>query len=465
MGNFYKRIMAATKTIYKLSWNPSRPMAVAAALSLAAVLIAPVLSEQLFSDQNLDFKVIWSCWFVALVQMLASVGGTLFFYEGVPRRQQFRILSIQLAFVFIFATISNTIYANELCEILSRGEMLIHLAAWGAVNIAAMICTLFVYRLEPIKVEVGSPAAAPTARLWLKIPPAAVPLIFTGIAIAMIPLAPDLLPRDQSLFRCTIPFFVGGQLLFSIVTVNWLLNKKTWGQKIRHALMIVATSMFFGTLCNLINGRSALRPGFRIEISAGEYLLMNLGAMLCVIGYFVWERIVNSEKAKRLELTATAPVSQPSASASPSPVSEPVAPASSPESPAVAVLKPESTPPTTPEEKATEEASLAVSLSTKVEQPEPLAAESPTAQNATKTARGQSPSPIKGTSKKQKSGSHRNGGAKKSGSSKGGSPKNNGTNNDSSSKKQSNGNGRQKGGGSQPENGKNGSSQSKPKKP
>lgn len=454
--------MTATKTIYKLSWNPSKPVAIAAVLSLAAVLIAPVLFEQLFSEQQLDFKVIWNCWFVVLVQTLVSVGGTLFFYEGVPRRQQFRILSMQLAFVFIFATISNTIYANDLCEILSRGEMLIHLAAWGAVNIAAMICTLFVYRLEPVKVEVGSPDAAPTARLWLKIPPAAVPLIFTGIAIAMIPLAPDLLPRDQSIFRCTIPFFVGGQLLFSIVTVNWLLNKKTWAQKIRHALMIFATSMFFGTLCNLINGRSALRPGFRIEISAGEYLLMNLSAMLCVIGYFVWERIVNIEKAKRAELLATAP-------GSPSPVSETAAPASSPESPAVEVTKPESTPPATQEEKTTEEASPAVSLSVKAEHREPLAAESPTAPETAKAAKDQSSSPSKGPSKKQKPGSQKNGGSRKGGSSshdKGGSPKNNGTSNDdSSSKRQSNGNGRQKGGGSQPKNGKNGSSQSKPKKP
>lgn len=439
--------MAATKTIYKLSWRPSKPMAVAAILSLAAVLVAPVLFEYLFSEQQLDFKVIWSCWFVLFVQALLSFGGTLFFYEGVPRRQQFRILSMQLAFVFIFATISNTIYRNELCEILSRGEMIIHLAAWGAVNIAAMTCTLFVYRLEPVKVEVGSKAAVPSTPLWVSIPPAAIPVIVAAIAIALIPLAPNLLPRDKSIFRCTIPFFLGGQILFGIVTVNWLLNKKTWRQKIRHALMIVATSMGFGTLCNIMNARSALRPGFRIEMSAGEYVLMNLAAMLCVIGYFVWERIRSGELAKRAELlaaTQAAPAAAPGSAGSPSSgstaasdgssptpaaVSQAAPANASPASPAVAASTsstPDSTPLATPADgqAISSDASSAVSLSLKTEHPEPVGASPSGSPDAAKSAKAQGSSPNKGPSKKQKSGSNKNGGSRKGGSHKGGSQKN-----------------------------------------
>lgn len=467
-------------------------MAVATVLSLAAVIVAPVLVDQLFSEIQLDFKVIWSCWFVVLAQAFIAIGGVLFFYEGLPRRQQFRILSMFLAFVFVFATICNTIYGNELCEILSRGEMIIHLAAWGAVNIAAMICTLFVYRLEPIKVEIGSPAAVPSTPLWLSIPPAAVPVIFAAIAIALIPLAPNLLPRDKSLFRCTVPFFIGGQILFGIVTANWLLTKKTWPQKIRHALMIVATSMFFGTLCNIINVRSTLRPGFRIEISAGEYILMNLAAMLCVIGYFVWERIRNGELAKRAELlaatqagsAAASPTSAPSAA-----VSQSAQPPSTSTPPAISdrtELAPTPAPPATPDDilVSSSEASPAVSLSLKTEHAEPItaatskssdagssssvesssppidsqssAAETSSTPEAKTSAKGQSSSPNKGPSKKQKSGSSKNAGSQKSGSPEGGSTKNNGTPKNGSAKKSDN-NGKQKGGG-QPKSGNNGSS-------
>jgi hypothetical protein len=473
--------MAATKTIYKLNWQPSKPMAVATIVSLAAVLMAPVLFDNLFSEQQLDFKVIWNCWFVVFVQALLSLGGTLFFYEGIPRLQQFRILSLQLAIVFIFATISNTMYRNELCEILSRGEMIVHLAAWGAVNVAAMICTLFVYRLEPVKVEVGSKEAVPSTPLWLSIPPAAVPMIVAALAIVLMPLAPNLLPRDKSIFRCTVPFFIGGQILFGIVTVNWLLNKKTWGQKIRHALMIVATSMGFGTLCNLINVRSTLRPGLRIEISAGEYLLMNLAAMLCVIGYFVWERIRNGELAKRAELLAAtqAPPAAAESGAAPTQagtapsvaVSQPAQPTSTPASPAVATeteSNASSTPLATPADAQTTstEASPAVSLSLKSEHPEPVSASNSTSPDAAKSAKGQGSSPNKGPSKNKNTGSPKNGGSQKGGSQKTGdsqkdgssgsqksgssgqskgSPKNNGKKSDGgSAQKGNNGNGTKK---------------------
>lgn len=276
--------MADKKTIYKLSWSPSKETALAYLLAVPAIMYLPTFFQ---------FPVHGNVWIVAVLELLAATAATLFFYEGLKRTEQFKVLLVVLSNVGIFGVLSNLFHRATF--FMQPMLILTDLDVLGLVNGLAVVCTLLAYRL---KKEEGGPAGrALVLPFYTKIPPIGISaIIFFATMLAMVYL--PYMPPYNKTWSANLPFFICVLLFITVGSGFYFFKTSPRSEKMRMGLLILALSTLFGTIGNTTNHLTEFHVGYRILMNASGFIYMNAGAILCVTCFFIWKRFLAAVTAK-----------------------------------------------------------------------------------------------------------------------------------------------------------------------
>ncbi|MCA9804480.1 MAG: hypothetical protein KC777_21065, partial [Cyanobacteria bacterium HKST-UBA02] len=262
--------MSAEKSVYKTAWTPSK--------SGAGTLIATVL---LLVGLPYYFTVSVDIQSVRLVagQIIVSLFAIFFFYEGITRRQQYRVALVLFSLTATLGLVANL--AHQSVQLLGGQMIQLDALSYGLINLGAIAATLLLYRIKKVPATKDENATGAPGRL---IPtPLAIPLAVLAFFLYGMQYAPYIFHVKK--FSTTVGFFCWCQAGLIALYINTFFKRPAFEENYRTFLTLLSLVMLLGGFANLINQNTQLRPGFRIELECGEYMMMNLGALLCVLAY------------------------------------------------------------------------------------------------------------------------------------------------------------------------------------
>jgi hypothetical protein len=311
------------KTVYDANWKPSIGTFVILVAAAAGIMYLPY---------KLQLPIYVNPLLALVLEIAFCIGSMLFFYVGVPRGRLVRICSVQVIFYSLFGIFSNLFHQATFLvssRVLSSDYLIL-----GLVNVAAVALTLSCYQVKTSRVEVSEDSLKmPTSNLQnLKVLTPVVVLLPVAIFTFLI-LNARYVPNGAT-FAINVWFFIAAQIVLNIGGGFYMFKTKPRAEKVRLSFSVAALAMLYGTMSNLNNHVTMLRPGFRLMLSSSEFILWNAGAIITAIVFVKWMEYVAAEKAKHQAFAAPALES----------VSTPPAPGEPVETPDAA---PEATPPTT----------------------------------------------------------------------------------------------------------------------
>ncbi|MGD9679570.1 MAG: hypothetical protein AB7W16_00185 [Candidatus Obscuribacterales bacterium] len=262
--------MSAEKSVYKTAWTPSK--------SGAGTLIATVLllvGLPYFYTVSVDIQS------VRLIagQIIVSLFAIFFFYEGITRRQQYRVALVLFSLTATLGLVANL--AHQSVQLLGGQMIQLDAISYGLINLGAVAATLLLYRIK--KVPAAKDDNSPGAPGRLIPTPLAIPLAVLAFFLYGMQYAPYIFHVKK--FSTTVGFFCWCQAGLIALYIKTFFKRPALEENYRTFLTLLSLVMLLGGFANLINQNTQLRPGFRIELECGEYMMMNLGALLCVLAY------------------------------------------------------------------------------------------------------------------------------------------------------------------------------------
>jgi len=267
--------MSAEKSVYTTAWTPSK--------SGAGTLIATVM---LLVGLPYYFTVSIDIQSVRLIagQMIISLFAIFFFYEGISRHQQYRVALVLFSLTATLGLVANL--AHQSVQLLGGQMIQLDAISYGLINLGAVTATLLLYRIN--KVPAAKDDSLPRAP-GRRIPtPLAIPLAVLAFFLYGMQYAPYIFHIKK--FSTTVGFFCWCQAGLIALYINTFFKRPTLGENYRTFLTLLSLVMLLGGFANLINQNTQIRPGFRIELECGEYMMMNLGALLCLLAYHAVRR-------------------------------------------------------------------------------------------------------------------------------------------------------------------------------
>ncbi|MBK9141093.1 MAG: hypothetical protein IPM23_01255 [Candidatus Melainabacteria bacterium] len=262
--------MSAEKSVYKTAWTPSK--------SGAGTLVATVL---VLVGLPYYFTVTVDIQGVRLIagQIIVSLFAIFFFYEGISRLQQYRVALVLFSLTATLGLVANL--AHQSVQLLGGQMIQLDAISYGLINLGAVAATLLLYRIKKVPAEREDSLPGSPGRL---IPtPLAIPLAVLAIFLYAMQYAPYIFHIKK--FSTTVGFFCWCQAGLIALYINTFFKRPTLEENYKTFLTLLSLIMLLGGFANLINQNTQLRPGFRIELECGEYMMMNLGALLCMLAY------------------------------------------------------------------------------------------------------------------------------------------------------------------------------------
>ncbi len=286
--------MGERKTVYELSWNPSPVSVITFFASLAALLYVPYWYQ---------LPIFFNSLLAIPLELVAAAGIVWFFYHGLERANQAKVLYLFLTIFSILGFASNLFYQSTF--LLTSKTLATDGFIVGMLNACAIAVTLSCYRLKAIQIEADiSGRVASTKAWWLKISPPALTAIVALLTVWVMCGWKSAIVSDT--FAVNITYFIGLQLLFNVGGTFYFFRSKTRLEKIKLSFLVIAIATGLGTLSNVLHRHTTLRPGDRLELQSMDFIIMNAGALIIVLTYELWKRHLKSEAEKSAARQASA---------------------------------------------------------------------------------------------------------------------------------------------------------------
>lgn len=287
------------KTVYETHWKPSLGTLLVLAAAVPCIMYAPYkLQLPLFINPLLGLTL----------QLAFLAGAAMFFYMGTGRQRQLQIFGIEVVSLSIFGVLSNVFH--QATYLVSSKTLASDMLVVGLVNASAIALTLSFYRIKKSKIEISEEALAesgPKLSTLKKLTPVvvALPVIIFGLLMHYSRFIPN-----GAAFAIWIPFFLVAQIFFNIGGGFYMFKTKPRAEKWRLAFAVMACAAFYGTIGNITNHMTMLRPGARLMMNSNEFIIWNIGAIVTVIVFVKWMEFIAREQEKhslKLPKSITAP--------------------------------------------------------------------------------------------------------------------------------------------------------------
>lgn len=287
------------KTVYDTYWKPS---------PITGLVFLVMVGATMYLPYYLKVPVFVPGWVAAVCQIAFTIAVTLFFYSGIERAKQIRIMLLMFITTAVFGIIGNVFY--QATVIISGQLLTTDYVVVALMNFAAVAVTMSCYRISHKKIEVTAEEEANSLhpeKLKERAPLVYALPVITAVAVMYLSQS---LPNGAT-FAISIAFFVGLQLLICFWSAHFFFKDKTRAEKNRLGFSILAISMALGAIGNSLHHLTAFRPGFRIMVNSSEFLVMNVGAVVIVLVFVNWNKSIAEQQTKRSKLLAESVSVQP----------------------------------------------------------------------------------------------------------------------------------------------------------
>ena len=275
------------KTVYETHWKPSIGTLLVIAAAVPTIMYVPyMLQLPLFINPILGLAL----------QLAFLAGAEMFFYMGTGRQRQLQIFGITVINFSIFGVLSNLFH--QATYLVSSKILASDMLVVGLVNASAIALTLSFYRIKKSKIEISEEElaeAGPKLSTLKKLTPVVIALPFLIFGALM--YNSRYIPGG-AMFAIWIPFFLAAQIFFNIGGGFYMFKTKPRAEKWRLAFAVMACAAFYGTIGNITNHLTMIRPGQRLMMNSNEFILWNVGAIVTVIVFVRWMEFIAREQEK-----------------------------------------------------------------------------------------------------------------------------------------------------------------------